>query len=204
MLDVLKTLSGLVSTRKGKSAKPVNIPKQIPAGTPIIPAKQVQEQPKAPQIPSIDMQAAVKIAEAKARELIVEAKDEAFKIRREAEEEARRKFEVIDRKEGALDERDKRLKTLEEQTEKRLTELEDIKQEQIAKLEKAAHMTRDEASSVILDAVKQQLREDIAKEIKEATIQAREEADAKAKEILVDCNEARGNGLCSGIYGFCH
>jgi ribonuclease Y len=137
-------------------------------------------------MPSIDVQAVVKIAEAKARELVVEAKDEAFKIRRDAEEEARRKFEVIDRREGALDERDKRLKTLEETEANRIQDLEKIKQEQLEKLEKVAHMTRDEANDVIMNTLREQLKQDIAKEIKESHIKAREEADVKAKEVLVD------------------
>jgi ribonuclease Y len=132
------------------------------------------------------MQAAMKIAEAKARELIVEAKDEAFKIRRDAEDEVRRKYEVIDRREGALDERDKRLKVLEETEEQRIADLEKVKHEQLDKLEKVAHMTRDEAGVVIMNAIKEQLKEDVAKEIKEAHISAQEEADQKAKEILVD------------------
>jgi ribonucrease Y len=187
MLDVLKTLSGLVKTKRGKVVKPTVLQK------PVVMTATAKPQPEKPLVekqvsvmPSIDVQAVVKIAEAKARELVVEAKDEAFKIRRDAEDEARRKFEVIDRREGALDERDKRLKTLEETTQNRITDIEKIKQEQIDKLEKAAHMTRDEAKDVIMEALREQLKEDTAKEIKEAHIKAQEEADTKAKEILVD------------------
>jgi ribonuclease Y len=187
MFEVLKTLSGLVKTRKGKFVKPVVSPTVSPVIAPVsqvvVPVKEPVRQP---QVPSIDMQAALKIAEAKARELIVEAKDEAFKIRRDAEDEVRRKYEVIDRREGALDERDKRLKVLEETEEHRIADLEKIKQEQIDKLEKVAHMTRDEAGIVIMNTLRDQLKEDVAKEIKEAHIRAQEEADQKAKEILVD------------------
>ncbi|HUD20383.1 MAG TPA: ribonuclease Y [Patescibacteria group bacterium] len=187
MFDVLKTLSGLVKTKRGKVAKQTPISK--PAATPSMPVKEEPEKQvlkQRPQAPSVDTDAIIKIAEAKARELIVEAKDEAFKIRRDAEEEARRKFEVIDRREGALEEKDKHLKTAEEQIVTRLKEIETIKQEQIDKLERAAHMTRDEAKAVIMDALRGQLKEDVAKEIKEAHIKAEEEADVKSKEILVD------------------
>jgi ribonuclease Y len=186
MLDVLKTLSGLVKTKRAKLAKPAFSQKPVVMTATAKPQPEKKEIEKQPQMPSIDVQAVVKIAEAKARELVVEAKDEAFKIRRDAEEEARRKFEVIDRREGALDERDKRLKTLEETEANRIQDLEKIKQEQLEKLEKVAHMTRDEANDVIMNTLREQLKQDIAKEIKESHIKAREEADVKAKEVLVD------------------
>lgn len=178
MFDVVKTLSGLVKTKKGKqvAVKPV-----------VKPQEQPKEAPKPQQaVPSIDTQAAIRIAEAKAKELVIEAKDEAFKIRREAEDEARKKLEAIDRREGALDERDKHLKTQEGVIQQRLAEVEKGKQEMIVKLEKVAHMTRDEGKQLIMDAVRLQLKEDIAKEIKEAQNKAEEEADIKAKQILVE------------------
>lgn len=155
MIDVLKTLSGLV---KIKQQKPTVVKK---------------EQPR------VDTDAAVRIAETKAREIIIEAKDEALRLRRDAEDEVRRKVEVIDRREGALSERDKRLSEIEKEIEK-------LKQEQIAKLEKAAHLTRDEAKEIILSAVRDGIREDIAKELRQAQEKAKEEAGTKAREILVD------------------
>lgn len=185
MLDVLKTLSDLVKTKRGK-------PQQTPKSKPVHEKKDPQKVSPPPQAapqtarPSIDVDAAIKIAEAKAREMIVEAKDQAFRVRRDAEDEARKKLEVIDRREGALDERDKRLVIREEEIENRVRELEKLKLEQIAKLEKAAHLTRDEAKDIILTAVRDQSREDIAKELREDQNRAKEEADVKAREILVD------------------
>ncbi len=187
MFEVLKTLSGLVKTKRGKAGKP-QVAVKAPSA-PVVQPKIEPSKPIPPKIvtqPSIDVEAAVKIAEAKARELVVEAKDEAFRIRRESEDEARRKFEAIDRREGALEEKDKQLKVLELQVAARIEDLEKIRKEQLVKLEKVAHMTKDEASKVVMEAVRMQLKEDVAKEIKEETIRAQEEADAKAKEILVD------------------
>lgn len=176
MFDVLKTLSGLVKNKKAGVA-----PTPQTGG----PQKAQPVKPKAPAL-SIDTQAVVKIAEAKARELIVEAKDEAFKIRRDAEEESRRKLIDIERKEGALEDRDLRLKTMELQSEKKAAEAEKLKQEHIDKLENVAHLTRDEARAVIMDAMRDQLKENLARELRESADRAKEEADAKAKDILVD------------------
>ena len=168
MLDVLKTLSGLVKTKKTVAA----------------PAP-VKTQPKVVE-PKVDMTATVKIAEAKARELIVEAKDEAFKIRRDAEEETRRKLLEAEHREGAVEDREKRVNILEEAAKKQAAYIEKFKQEHITKLEKAAHLTRDEARTVIMEAMRDSLKEELAREIRESADRAREEADAEAREILVD------------------
>lgn len=179
MLDVLKTLSGLVKTKKAKVAT-------VPPAQVKQPPKKEPEKPAKSTAPPVDVEAAVRLAEAKAREIIIEAKDEALRYRRQAEDELRRREEVVDRREGAISERDKRLGDLEREVEKRLAEVEKAKQEHITKLEKAAHLTREEAKEVILSAVRDQIREDVAKELREAAEKAKEEADVKAKEILVD------------------
>lgn len=176
MFDVLKTLSGLVKNKKSGS---------VPHAAPQIKEQPQQVKPKAPVI-SVDTQVVVQMAEAKARELIVEAKDEALKIRRDAEEESRRKLIDLERKEGALEDRDLRLKNIELQSEKKASDVEKLKQEHIDKLEKVAHLTRDEARAVIMEAMREQLKENLAREVRESADRAREEADVKAKDILVD------------------
>jgi len=139
-------------------------------------------------------------AKEKAREIIFEAKEEALRIKRMAEEETRRtkaeiyemekrlaqKEEAIDRKFGALDEREKLLLMRQQTLDKKLEEVEKIKQEQVAKLERAAGLTREEAKRLILEALENRLKEEIARRIKEAEAIAKQEADKKAREILVD------------------
>lgn len=180
-MDVLKTLSKLV---KAKKSVVLSAPVQhkMAAHQPVTPVTPLVTPPQA----SEEREAEVKIAQAQAKELILEAKDTAYRLRREAEDEVRRKLEVVERREGALDERDKRIAVLEQTIQKRLSEIEGIKQEQIDKLERAAHLTRDEAKAFIMAAMHDTLKEDIAKEIREAQTQAHEEAEVKAKEVLVD------------------
>ncbi|MBI3955894.1 ribonuclease Y [Candidatus Gottesmanbacteria bacterium] len=101
-------------------------------------------------------------------------------------EELRRRSEAVDRREGTLDEREKRLIRLEEEARHKLEEIEKAKAEQLGKLENAAHLTREEAQAQLLEDVKATSREEIAKEIREAQSRAHEEAQAKAREILVD------------------
>ncbi len=189
MFDVLKTLSGLVKSKKGK---PVTHPKvdahqatpkveiQSPAAPQQKPVKQIP-----PQV-TLDIEAQLKIAEAKAKELVLEAKDEAFRIRRDAEDETRRKLEQIDRREGAIDEKEKRITLHETEIQKLQNELQKLKQDQLTKLEQVALLTREEAKQSILEATRSKLHEQVAKEVKEAQARAQEEADQKAREILVD------------------
>lgn len=180
MLDVLKTLSGLIKTKKGNVAPAPAVQKKE------VISKREQTKPALPPQASVDTDAAVRLAEARAREIIIEAKSQALRLQRDAEDEVRRKTEIIDRREGALSERDKRLRELEKDIEERLRETEKRKQEQIATLEKAAHLTRDEAKDSILAEVRDQIRQDIAKELRQGEQKAKEEADVKSREILVD------------------
>ncbi len=180
MFDVLKTLSGLVKTKKrtavaeGSSVRSTSVPQKI--------------KPQAPKQPaiSIDIQAQIAIAEAKVKELLLEAKDEAFRIRRDAEDEVRRKLESVDRREGAAEEREKRLTVREQDIDRLRGEIEKIKHDQLDKLERAAHLTREEAKNLILSSLRDKLKEELAYELKDAQEKAQEEAESKAKEILVD------------------
>lgn len=139
-------------------------------------------------------------AKEKAREIIFEARDEAFKIKKQVEDEARKirqetyqlehrlqsKEESLNRKFGALEEREKLLLLRQQEIDKKMVELDKVKQEQLAKLERAAGLTREEARKLILEAVESRSKEEIAKTIKEAETFAKQEADEKTKEILVD------------------
>lgn len=94
--------------------------------------------------------------------------------------------EELDRKSGALDERERLLAEKEKQVEERLVELDKIREELIAKLEKTSSVTKEEARQLILRAWEDRLKEEIAKRIRQAEESAKQEADKKAKQILVD------------------
>lgn len=184
MFDVIKTLSLLVKNKKlGGSAGAPRTVSETPKAPHIA---QAQSRPTKQPVPSVDAQAEIKLAQAKAREIILEAKDEALRARREGEDELRKKSEALDRQSGALEEREKRLSQLETSTAQIKADVEKIKAEALTKLEKAAQLSRDEAKDLILSAVREKLKEQVAKEIKDAVSQAHEEADVKVKEILVD------------------
>lgn len=92
----------------------------------------------------------------------------------------------LERKEGALDEREKLLKNKESDLEKAKVEVEGIKKKEIERLEKISALTKDEAKKLILAATEKKLAEDLARKIKEAEDEIKLQADQKAKEIFID------------------
>ena len=128
-----------------------------------------------------------------AKELIIEAKDEAYKIKREAEEEARKireeaimlearlvsKEETIEKKLGEIEEKEKALVDKSEEIEKTKVELG-------TKLDKVAGVTREEAKKLIIDATESHLKDEVGRRIREAEEQVKKGADERAKHILID------------------
>jgi len=125
-------------------------------------------------------------AQARAREIVIEAKDEALKTREKAQAEAEQIKESVERRLGAVEERERQFVSKSTQLDKKLQEIEEIKKEQLQKLERVAALTREQAKTLILNAWEEKLKEDIAKTIKEAEEKAKEEAERRSKQILVD------------------
>lgn len=138
------------------------------------------------QVDAVKNEEQIRITQAEARAIVIEAKDEALRIKHQAQEEMVRREEQLERKIGAIEERERLSLESEKRINKKLAEIDRVRLEQVAKLERAAHLTRDEAKSLILKAVEDNLDEDIAKRIREAEETAREEARKKSQTILVD------------------
>lgn len=129
----------------------------------------------------------------KSRELIIEAKDEAYKIKREADEESRKTREEVIKLEARLSSKEESINSKltdiedkEKSLKKNSDEVEKIKTELGAKLEKVAGVTREEAKKLIIDATESHLKDEVARRIREAEDQIKKESSDKAKHILVD------------------
>jgi len=185
MLSVLKTiLNRLEKIEKQLEVKEPEKTKSIPVQSP----------------PPRIIETNINEVRTEAKAILIEAKDEAFRIKREAEEESRKirqealtieqkiiaKEENIDKKLAQLDDRERSMKNREDSINKKLAEIDKYRNDLISKLENVAHLTRDEAKNLILTAVEEKLKEEIAVRIKEAENQAKQEADRKVREILID------------------
>ncbi len=141
---------------------------------------------------------AVKSADQKRKEIVIEAKDEIFKMRNESEQELRerrnettRQERRIIQKEAALDhkvelfeqESEKlalRLKTVEEKE----AEVELLKKSELEKLEQISGLTQAEAKEKLLKSLDNQLDHEKALKIKTYEQRLREDQDSLAKDII--------------------
>jgi ribonuclease Y len=154
--------------------------------------------PSTPQ-PTITDDRVLNEARQKAREIVLEAKDEAFKLKKTAEDEIRQarkdflqleqriqqKEESLDRKLTQVETREASLIQKQGELDGRFVEVEKLKQEALAKLERAANLTREEAKALILEATEKNLKDEIAKKVREAEQEAHVKAEEKARDIVV-------------------
>ncbi|MBE0416290.1 MAG: ribonuclease Y [Coriobacteriia bacterium] len=141
---------------------------------------------------------AEKQAETLRKEAVIEAKDQVFRMKQEAEVDAKerrkelgvletrlaQREETIDRRAESLDKREHQLSSVQGQIAKREKDLEDLIAEESARLESLAGLTAEEAKSLLLDRIKDDVKRDAAAYIREAETHAREEADKKARNIV--------------------
>lgn len=135
-----------------------------------------------------------------AREIIQDARDEAFRIKKAAEEEGRKirqeslaieksivqKQESLDQKATLAEKAQEQADKAKSAYEKKEQELGKVRNDLIDKLSKAASLTREEAKKIILSNLEEELKSEIAKRIKEAEETVKEEAAAKSKDIIVN------------------
>ena len=140
---------------------------------------------------------AIKNAESKKREALVEAKEEIHKSRSEFEREEKlrrsevqkqerrlqQKEEALDRKTDALEKKNETLSSadiaIEQQAEVAL-----VKKSQLEMLEKISGFSVDEAKAYLIENIKNDVTHEMAMKVKEVEAQYKEEADNRAREII--------------------
>lgn len=141
---------------------------------------------------------AEKTADAKKRELMLEAKEENQKLRSDFDREVKERRNELNRQERRLNQKeenlDKKTDNLErkEQSlnsrikalEKKEQEISEIKQQQIAELEKISGLTREEAKDILLHDIESRTRHEAAVMVKEIEQEAKENAEKTAKNIV--------------------
>lgn len=139
-------------------------------------------------------------ARARAKEIIVEAKEEAQRIRQKSFEQEKKlssQEAVLKRREQELAKRERDLAASQRGVSHKLAELDRLKKEQLGKLERVASLTRDEARSQILSETEKNLKDEIARRIKQAEEEIKEKSDEKARDILVSAIQQAGTDYVS-------
>jgi len=141
---------------------------------------------------------AKRTAEARSKELLLEAKEESIKIKHEAEKDAKehrgelqrlekrllQKEETLDRKIEKAQEKEDKARQKDEALDAKQAEVEKIVIDQQNELERIAAMTADEAKQTLIAAIEQEAKFESAKLLRDIEQKAKSEADKKARDIL--------------------
>ena len=141
---------------------------------------------------------AIKNAETTKREAIFAAKDEIFQLKKDADADIKERRKEVSRlerriaqKEEALDAKLEALEKKEQAITERRAEIDSLKEKveatlnaEIATLERIAGLTSEEAKADLVSRLDDEMKHETALKIAEYEERFREEADAKAKDIL--------------------
>jgi len=142
---------------------------------------------------------AMKAAETKKREGLLEVKEEALKTRNDLEKESKErraelqryekrvlsKEEVLDRKSDSLEKKEHQLVSKEDKLNKQKQEVETLNEQRVQELERISGLTSEQAKEYLLKTVEDEVKHETAILVKDLENKAKEEANKKAKEYVV-------------------
>ena len=141
---------------------------------------------------------AIRSAEGRKKEMLLEAKDEIHRSRTEHEKEVKeRRAELskqerrLEQKEATLDKKTEAFERKEEELARKIAEVaqtkaqaEEVLRQHMETLERLSNLTQEEAKAYLLQTVEDEVRHETAMKIKEIETQMKEEADEKAREVI--------------------
>jgi len=142
---------------------------------------------------------ALKTAETKKREALLEVKEESIRTKNDLDKEIKerraeaqryerriqQKEETIDKKSEAIEKKEASLAAKEEDLAKQREEISKLNEQRLQELERISGLTSDQAKDYLLKIVEDEVKHETAVMIKEMESRAKEEADKKAKEYVV-------------------
>lgn len=135
---------------------------------------------------------------AEKKESILEAKEEIHRMRQELDRDTKerrselarqekrvvQKEENLDKKMDSLEKKEQLLNKKEARLNESQAELDSMQEKENAELERVAALSKEEARSILMAEVEEDLKHDKAVRIKEYEAQIKDEADKKARDIL--------------------
>ena len=143
---------------------------------------------------------AEKAADELKREKLLEVKEESIKAKNELEKEAKerraeaqrmerraqQKEETVDKKAEALEKREASCNAREEELNAQREKIAKLNEERVQELERISGLTSEQAKEYLLKIVEDDVKHESALMIKEYEARAKEEADKKAKDYVVN------------------
>ena len=137
-------------------------------------------------------------AEARKKELMLEAKEDIHRLRQELDRDTKerrneisrqerrvvQKEENLDRKLESLEKKEEQLARKESRIDKTQAAVDEMHEKQKTELERISGLTSDEAKNILMAETEEELKHEKAVKIKEYEQQTRDEADKKARDIL--------------------
>ena len=137
-------------------------------------------------------------ADRRQKELLLEAKEEAIRVRQQAESELRdrrkeiqrseqrlnQKEENLDRKLESLEQRQRNLQNRERDLEEARSSLATLEDERRAELERLSNLTVGEAREMLLAQIEREIRDEANRRLREIEQEVKEEADQRARKII--------------------
>lgn len=141
---------------------------------------------------------ALKNADNKKKELLIEAKDEIHRMRNESEKEIKerrldvqrqerrllQKEETLDRKIEQLENKEEQLSKKTKEVNDKLNDAEEVKKRQFEMLERISGFSVEQAKDFLLQNLENELVYEKSVKIKEVEQQFKEESDQKARELI--------------------
>lgn len=141
---------------------------------------------------------AIKEADSKKRETILEAKEDIHRLRTELDNEIKerrqeqqridkrlnQKEETLDRKLETVEKKEETLRLKETELEQMEQKIQELHQRQLQELERLSGLSQEEARELLLQNVKKETRHEAAQLIKEIENQTKLEAEKRAREII--------------------
>ena len=132
--------------------------------------------------------------------LYTSVKEESIKTKNDLEKETKErraelqryekrvlaKEETVDKRSEAIEQREAKFTAKEEQLRHREEKVEELSQKRLQELERISGLTSEQAKEYLLKTVEDDVKHDTAKMVRELEAQAKEEADKKAKEYVVN------------------
>ncbi len=143
---------------------------------------------------------ALKAAETKKREALLEVKEESLRTKNELEKETKErrselqkyerrvlsKEESVDKKADAVEKREAECTAKVAELQKREKKVDELEQKGVQELERISGLTSDQAKDELLRSVEDDVKVDVARLYKELESRAKEDAGKKAKEYVVN------------------
>ena len=143
---------------------------------------------------------AIKSAEAKKKEALLEAKEENLRTKNDLDKEIKErraeiqryekrvlnKEEAIERKADSLEKKENSMKAKEESLAEARAKVDKLSEQRVQELERISGLTSEQAKEYLLKTVEEEVKMETAKLVKELETQAKEEADKKARDLVVN------------------